>query len=422
MLVYKFGGASVKDAEGVRNLAGIVKGVQDRLIVVVSAMGKTTNAMEEVTGLYFKGELDKSADAFSRIKTDHLAVVRDLFGVDSVCEKELSVWFRKVFEKLIIPPSLNYDFEYDQIVPYGELFSTLIISHYLNSEGIINKWVDIRKVLKTNEQYREAETDWERSGKLMRETMTFDTYNIYVTQGFIGGTLNDLSTTLGREGSDYTSAVLGYLFNADSVSIWKDVPGILNADPRWYPDAEKIDEISYREAIELSFYGAQVIHPKTIKPLENKKIPLLVRSFLEPDSKGTVIYELKGHLDLPPVYILKKDQVLLTISPKDFSFIMENNLSEIFSIFSKRRVKINLMHNSAINFSVCINSIDSLDELVNELQEKYVVKYNEDLELISVRHYTDEAVEKILKGKDIIDSQVSRNTARYVVRRSEWTF
>ncbi|NPA37697.1 MAG: aspartate kinase [Chlorobi bacterium] len=422
MIVYKFGGASVRDAEGVRNLASIVNGANERLVVVVSAMGKTTNAMEQVALSYFNGEKDIASAEFENVKRYHINIVRELFGSGSGCESELQKWFQKLFEKLNGAPSLNYDFEYDQIVPFGEMFSTLIVSHYLNLAGTKNKWIDIRTLLKTNEQYREAETDWELTGQLMLKHMNFNEFDIYVTQGFIGGTVNNLSTTLGREGSDYTSAVLGYVFDADSVSIWKDVPGVLNADPRWYPEAEKIEKMSYREAIELSFYGAQVIHPKTIKPLENKKIPLFVRSFVEPGAMGTKIYDLKGHVDLPPVYILKKDQILLTISPKDFSFIVENNLSEIFSIFSRRRVKINLMHNSAINFSVCINRMDTLNDLVNELQDRYVVRYNENLELISIRHYTDDSIKKILKGKDIIDSQVSRNTARYVVRKSEWKF
>jgi aspartate kinase len=422
MIVYKFGGASVKDAEGVRNIGNIVSAVKEDLIIVVSAMGKTTNAMEEIVRAYFNGEKNVCKQKADEVVSKHFNLAEELFGRETECRQTLEKWFEKLKNKLSEPPSLNFDFEYDQVVFYGEMFSTTIVSCYLKSVGTDNRWLDIRQVLKTNEQYREAETDWGLSAELMKKAVDFSKSSVYVTQGFIGGTINNLTTTLGREGSDYTSAVLGYVFGADRVAIWKDVPGILNADPRWYPDTVKIDEISYREAIELAFYGAQVIHPKTIKPLENKRIPLLVKSFVEPEAKGTRIHKIDRHVTLPPVYILKKDQILLTISPKDFSFIVENNLSEIFNVFDRRRVKVNMMHNSAINFSVCMNYVDDLDGLLKELSENYAVKYNDDLELVTIRHYTDPAVRKVLEGKDIIDSQVSRSTARYVVRRSDWNF
>ncbi len=420
MIVYKFGGASVKDAAGVKKLGSIVKPVNDNLMVVVSAMEKTTNAMESIVKAYFNGEKGKCLQYYQEVKSKHQEVMNDLFADFPGYQQGIDIWFNKLREKLDEPSSMNYDFEYDQIVPYGEMFSTYIVNSYLNYIDIDSRWLDVRKVLKTNNQYRDAETDWTLSERLIKEQVSFNDSRVYVTQGFIGGTINNLSTTLGREGSDYTSAIFGYVFNADYVAIWKDVPGILNADPKWYPRSQKIDEMSYREAIELAFYGAKVIHPKTIKPLENKKIPLLVKSFSDPSSAGTKIYNLKGHIELPPVYILKKEQILLTISPKDFSFIVEDSLSEIFKVFSKKRVKINLMHNSAINFSVCINRMDALDNLLNELSEKYSVKYNDDLELVSIRHYTDEAIGNMLKGKEVIDSQVSRHTARYVVSKSPW--
>ncbi len=422
MIVYKFGGASVKNAEGVRNLASIVKPVKDNLMVVVSAMGKTTNAMERLAHAWFAGDTDKFIHIYNEVKSSHQKVMDDLFGVSSVYQEGIVYWFNKLREKLDESPSLNYDFEYDQIVPFGEMLSTYIVNSYLHYIGVDSNWLDVRTVLKTNGQHREAETDWTLSEQLIMDYISFTNTKVYVTQGFVGGTIDGLSTTLGREGSDYTAAVFGYLFDAERVTIWKDVPGILNADPRWYPDTQKIDEISYHEAIELAFYGAQVIHPKTIKPLENKKIPLFVKSFYDPSSAGTKIYNLQGHVELPPVYILKNEQLLLTISPKHFSFIVDDSLSEIIKVFSKNRVKINLMHNSAINFSVCINSMDALAVLLNELSEKYNVKYNDDLELVSIRHYTNQAVDNMLKGKQVIDSQVSRHTARYVVRKSEWKF
>ena len=422
MIVYKFGGASVKDAEGVRNLGKIVSSVKDDLVIVVSAMGKTTNAMERIVKAYFSGDKNACLQEYEKIKTGHQAVADDLFGKNSSVREGLNVWLDKLKKKLDEQPSVNFDFEYDQIVPYGEMLSTFIVNSYLNHIGVDSKWIDVRKVLKTNEQYREAETNYELTRRLIKAQLLFEKNRVFVTQGFIGGTANNLSTTLGREGSDYTAAIFGFVFDADHVAIWKDVPGILNADPKWYPASRKIDYISYREAIELAFYGAKVIHPKTIKPLENKKIPLVVKSFLNPGTSGTKIYDHKGRLDLPPVYILKTDQIFITISPKDFSFIVENNLSEIFDVFSRMRVKINMMQNSAINFSVCINNMESLDNLIKELSEKYVVKYNDNLELVTIRHYTRDAIREILKGKEVIDSQMSRLTARYVVRKSEWKF
>ncbi len=412
----------MKDAEGVKNLSSIVKQVDDDLVVVVSAMGKTTNAMEQIARAFFAGDTEDSLRIFEEVKEGHQKVMDDLFGKSSTYQEEIDDWFNLLQKKLGEKSSSDFDFEYDQIVPFGEMLSTYIVNSYLNFIGVDSDWLDVRTVLKTNNQHREAETDWTLTEQLMKRYVSFAQKRVCVTQGFVGGTTDGLSSTLGREGSDYTAAVFGYVFDAGYVSIWKDVPGILSADPRWYPSPQKIDEISYREAIELAFYGAQVIHPKTIKPLENKRIPLFVKSFYNPLASGTKIYKIEGHVELPPVYILKKNQLLLTISPKDFSFIVEDSLSEIFMVFSRNRVKINLMHNSAINFSVCVDGMDSLDGLLNELSEKYVVKYNDNLELVSIRHYTDEAVKTILKGKDVIDSQVSRNTARYVVRKSGWRF
>lgn len=422
MIVYKFGGASVRDAKGVKNLGSIVQQVEGDLVVVVSAMGKVTNAMERIAQAYFAGDIEIALRDFDRVKDSHQEVMNNLFGSSSVYQSGLDIWFHRLSQKLKEKPSSDFDFEYDQIVPFGEMFSTYIVNSYLQFVGVDSSWLDVRTVLKTNGQYREAETDWELTEQLMKSQMSFSENRVYVTQGFVGGTVDGFSSTLGREGSDYSAAVFGYIFNALSVSIWKDVPGILNADPRWYLTPQKIDEISYREAIELAFYGAQVIHPKTIKPLENRKIPLFVMPFSNPSAQGTKIYKIEGHVELPPVFILKKKQVLLTISPKDFSFIVEDSLSDIFKVFSRKRVKVNLMHNSAINFSVCVDRMDFLDDLLTTLTEKYVVKYNDDLELVSIRHYTNEAANNLLKGKEVIDSQVSRNTARYVVRKSEWKF
>ncbi len=418
MKVFKFGGASVKDAAGVRNLANIVNNYNDPLVVVISAMGKMTNAFEELVYAYFNG--NGVEQQYEKIKDYHLSLVADLFEPEE--QGVLDDWLEALQLKLDTEPSLNYDFEYDQIVPFGELMSTFIVSTYLNKKGWLNAWVDVRKVLRTDDLFRSAGVNWELTSELMKETFSFEDTQRYITQGFIGSTDTNLTTTLGREGSDYTGAIIAYALDAESLSIWKDVPGVLNADPRWYPKARMINELSYWEAIELTYYGAQVIHPKTIKPLQNKQIPLLVKSFIEPENKGTAIKDTEQNIQLPPIYVLKKNQTLLSISPKDFSFILEENLSEIFQVISKHRLKINLMQSSALNFSVCVDHHKNIDAVMEELSEHYGVLYNVDMELVTIRHYSDMAISEVIDGKEVVDSQVSRKTARYVVKQSEWSF
>ena len=422
MRVFKFGGASVTDAEGVKNLGEIIKNHEGNLIVVISAMGKTTNAMENLVQSYFDQNKEEVASCYQVVKQYHQQIVSELLGADSTYQNQIEVLLERLWIKLQSTPSLNFDFEYDQIVPFGELFSTTIVSAYLNASGQQNEWVDIRDVLKTDDIYRDAGVDWELTHQMMKDRFQFKKVSLYLTQGFIGSTINNLSTTLGREGSDYTGAIIAHVMDGEYLAIWKDVPGVLNADPRWYPRAKKLDELSYWEAIELTYYGAQVIHPKTLKPLQNKGIPLYVNSFINPENKGTVIRhsELKGEMD--PVFILKTNQVIITVSPKDFSFIMEDNLSEIFSVFSKHRVKMNLMQVSALNFSVCVDEKRNLDEVIVELGDHFLTRYNKDVELVTVRHYTDEAVAEMIANKEVIDSQISRRTARYVVKKSDWNF
>ncbi len=422
MRVFKFGGASVKDAKGVKNLSEIIKNQDENLIVVISAMGKTTNAMENLVQAYCDGNTDELTNCFQLVKQYHQQISNELLGVESACQIHIDRLFEQLWSKLQSKPSLNYDFEYDQLVPFGELLSTAIVSAYLNANGQPNEWVDIREVLKTDDIYRDAGVDWELTDEMMKERFRFQNVSLYITQGFIGSTINNLSTTLGREGSDYTGAIIAHVMDGEYLAIWKDVPGVLNADPRWYPKAKKLDELSYWEAIELTYYGAQVIHPKTLKPLQNKEIPLYVNSFIRPEIKGTVIRhsELNGEMD--PVFILKSNQVIITVSPKDFSFIMEDNLSEIFSIFSRHRVKMNLMQISALNFSVCVDEKRNLDEVIDELGDRFLTRYNKDVELLTVRHYTDEAIREMISNKEVIDSQISRRTARYVVKKSDWNF
>ncbi|MBK3517188.1 aspartate kinase [Carboxylicivirga marina] len=419
MRVFKFGGASVKDASGVRNLAEIIKHYDGQLFIVVSAMGKTTNAMEAIVEAYMQKDNTLLQERFDALKSYHFKIVNDLLEDGNAC---INLLISQLDAKLCTEPSLNYDFEYDQIVPFGELLSTTIISAYLNSINIANEWLDIRKYIRTDDCYRSANVNWKLTQSLMQDNLETGNGNIWVTQGFIGSTENNLTTTLGREGSDYTGAIIAHVMDAEYLAIWKDVPGVLNADPRWYAKATKIDELSYWEAIELTYYGAQVIHPKTLKPLQNKHIPLLVKSFVEPQDVGTVIKSSEQTKELQPIYVLKRNQMLISMSPRDFSFIMEESLSDIFHIFSNHRVTLNMMQTSALNFSVCVDDTKYVKAAIEELQEQFDVRYNEEMELVTIRHYTDEAINEVITGKEVVDSQMSRKTARYVLKASEWKF
>lgn len=417
MNIFKFGGASVNSAEGVRNLMKISQAYKDETIIVVSAMGKMTNLLENLADAFFYGK-EEIDSLFQQIKEFHLGILSDLFPDSSQSVyKQVDELFNDLAIYLKRTPSLNYDFEYDQIVVFGELLSTTIVSQFLNKSGKPNKWVDIRNSLKTDHTYREASVDWELSHQLVNQNFSFDNTFVYVTQGFIGATNTNLSTTLGREGSDYSAAILAYILDAEAIIIWKDVPGIMNADPKWLSDSQKLERISYQEAIELAFYGAKVIHPKTIQPLKNKKIPLMVKSFMAPQDPGTTISCADNKKELKtPVFIQKKKQWLISILPNDFSFIMEDNLSDIFAMFARYRVKINLTQNSAISFSVCVDHYgDNLLSLIDELSENYKVRYNQNLELVTIRHYTAEAVQRIIDGRKVMMEQRSRNTAQFVL-------
>lgn len=420
MKIYKFGGASVRDAAGVRNVSDIVTAADGRLVVVVSAMGKTTNALETLVDAFFSGRHDECAGIVAALSDSHLRAADELMGADSPCHAALRSLLARLAEKVAGQPSLNYDFEYDQIICYGELLSSVIVSHYLNSIGRPARWVDIRTALKTDDNYRDARIDWQLSATFVPDA--FAGADVCVTQGFIGSTINNLTTTLGREGSDYSAAIIGHILDAESVTIWKDVPGVMSSDPRWYPDAQFLPRLSYWEAIEMTYFGANVIHPKTLKPLQNKNIPLRVRSFVNPGAEGTVISSFDNSDSLPPMLILRRNQIFISMSPKDFSFIMEDNLSQIFSIFSRHKVKINLLQNSALNFSVCIDNTPKLPALLDELGRSYNTRYNDDLELLNIRHYDAATLASVISGKTIIDSQVTRKTARYVVKASPWNF
>lgn len=415
MKVFKFGGASVSSASAIRNVARIIEMYPGKKAIVISAMGKTTNELEELVRSYFKKD-HTSESIFNKIKEYHQGIIRDL-AIDGSNLAQVNKLFGQLEERLQQTPSLQFDYEYDQMVCYGELISTAIISAFFNQNGLANKWMDIRESLRTDETYREALVDWSWSAMLVNNNFSYNGTDLYVTQGFIGSTTTNQTTTLGREGSDFTAAILGNLLNAESVTIWKNVPGVLNADPVDFPDTEKLEELSYREAIELSYSGAKVIHPKTIKPLRNKNIPLWVRPFDFPEQAGTVIHEIDHQLDLVPVYILKKKQALLTLSPDDFSFIGIDLLSEVFALFKNKRIKVNLIQQSAIDLSLCVDEPEvGLESLVVELRKKFDVRYNTGLILATIRFYNDEAIAKMKSNRQVFIEQKSRRTTRLVIK------
>ncbi len=419
MKVFKFGGASVKDAAGVINTSDIICAEQDQLIVVVSAMGKTTDALVEVTRNYFDGKVEDALNGIIALKNYHLKIVNDLF---EEANGKLILTINEDFDALIkrvgIPPSLNYDFEYDQIVSTGEMVSTEILAAYLNHVGKITKWIDAGHSIRTNDTWREGEIDWELTRKLLPQSFQFKDNSVCLTQGFIGATTFNLTTTLGREGSDFSAAVIANVMDAESVTIWKDVPGIMNADPHRYESTHKLDILSYREAVEMTYYGAKVIHPKTMKPLVEKFIPLYVRSFIHPEEAGSLICHIDHPMEYIPVYITKEDQILITISPKDFSFIAEDSISDIYKLFAQNRIKLNLVQQSAMNFSGAIDKPErGFDKFLEDLKKKFVIHYNENLELLTIRYYNSEIIQKMTKDRIVFVEQRTRTAARFLLKQ-----
>lgn len=418
MLVFKFGGASVKDAEGVINLAQIVKRYpKEKLLIVVSAMGKMTNKLEALTHAYLRGE-EEVHQIFEEVKAYHFEILEKLFPdhhhpvFNDVANSFVEIdWL--IEEEATDAP----DYIYDQIVSIGEIVSTKIIAAYLNLDGSNTKWLDARNFIQTDNNYREGNVNWEKTEQEIQDNLApVLEYQIGVTQGFIGGTSENFTTTLGREGSDYSAAIFASCLNAESLTIWKDVPGVLNADPKWFDETERIPQLSYHDAIELAYYGATVIHPKTIKPIQNKNIPLYVRSFLQPEAEGTDITEAENQLPIPS-FIFKVKQVLISIFPKDFSFIIEENLSDIFNLFHKHKVKINTMLNSAISFSVSIDEdAEKLQKLIEELSVHYKVKYNTGLELVTIRYYNQQTIDRVTVNKNILLEVKSRHTCQIVMK------
>ncbi|HEY8403558.1 MAG TPA: aspartate kinase [Flavobacteriales bacterium] len=417
MKVFKFGGASVKDAAAVKNVADILERYSgEKLIVVVSAMGKTTNLLEEVHRLRFH-QLDYS-DALQRMKDYHITIAAELFGEHAEAMELLIKRLDELEDYLKEPCSNEFDREYDQVVSYGEIVSTTLVEAYLRVRNIASRWLDAREIIITDDCYRNARILWDTCKQKVNDILSeFEKNDVLVLQGFIGKSLRGYTTTLGREGSDFTASIMAFLLDAESVTIWKDVPGMLNADPKWFKDTVKLDKISFKEAIELAYYGASVIHPKTIKPLQNKGIPLYIKSFIHPLEEGSVIQESEEFDGAVPSYIFKGNQVLVSVIPKDFSFVAEDNLKEIFETLSSLGVRINLMENSAISFSFCIDKDEyKQEQLFEKLKNNYTIKYNENLTLITIRHYDDKTIQKLAEGRQILLEQRSRATVRMIVR------
>lgn len=418
MQVFKFGGASVKDADNIKNVTAIIASQPKApLLVVVSATGKTTDQLEQVA-LQFVEETGKAFEALEKVKENHRQLLMGLFEDPAhPIFDEIANSFVEIEWILEEEPQDSYDYLYDQIVSLGELISSKILAAYAAHAGLAVKWVDARDYIFTDNTYREAIVDWDKTAeKIKRELPAVLENYIVITQGFIGSTSENFSTTLGREGSDYSAAIFASGLDAQDLTIWKDVPGVLNADPKWFDRTELIPELSYTDAIELTYYGATVIHPKTIKPLQNKNIALNVRSFLNPAATGTVIHALNQGLPVPS-FIFKVNQVLINIQPRDFSFILEDNLSHIFNLFHKHRIKNNMMHNSAISFSVSIDDTGkNIDNLLDELKQRYTVSFEKELELITIRYFNQATIDRVLVNKKIIRELKDSYTCQLLVK------
>lgn len=417
MRIFKFGGASVKSPDAVKNVARVLQheGTTETL-VVISAMGKMTNAFEAVIENYVhkKEDLEASLDV---IKTFHTEMLDGLFEANDEVYNSVNVLMGKLSGFLISNTSTDYNYIYDQIIGYGELLSTTIVSSYLKDIGINNNWLDVRAFIKTDANYRDAKIDWELTEKNIQDNV--DTSTLNITQGFLGGNGN-ATTSLGREGSDYTAGIFAYCLNAESVTIWKDVPGVLNADPRIFNDTQLLEEISYTEAIEMAFYGASVIHPKTLQPLEQKQIPLFVRSFDNLDQQGTQVKETTGIYPQVPCFIAKKNQTLISVSAKDFSFMVEDNISYIFKKLHEYKLKVNLIQNSAISFSVSVDDkYENFQSFYDELKSSFNIKYYKDVVLYTIRHFDNDSIESIkAKGKSVI-RQINTETAQLVIEETK---
>lgn len=421
MKVFKFGGASVNNIERIKKLAEIVEANQNGpMVIILSAMGKTTNALEKVAEAFYLGKKDEAIQLFQAIKQQHLTTSKYLLVTNfNVCLNQLSDFFTEIEWLLHDKPVRDYDYYYDQIVCLGELLSTCIVSHFLNEIGITNKWIDVRDLMRTNNNFRDADIDWKFTEEKIRSSVQHlitPENNILITQGYIGATEDNETTTLGREGSDYTAAIFANVLDAESLSIWKDVEGVMNADPKTYPDAVLIHELSYTEVIEMAYYGAQVIHPKTIKPLQNKNIPLLVKCFLNKDLPGTIIHQKKNKL-LHPIIVIKENQVLIELKTNDFSFVGDEPMMALYELFKKLHIKPNLFQTAAISVFVCLDDkSEKIEQLALSAGVKFDVQIEKGLSLLTIRHYNEEVLNTLSESKDKLIQQQSTETVQVLFR------
>ena len=417
MKIFKFGGASIKDALGVKNVANILQqeGASNCLLVI-SAMGKMTNAFENIVNSYVNNDQEKLVESIDFTINYHTKIINDLFQDEHEIHQNITILFGEMIHFLAKNIAKEYDYLYDQIVCYGELLSTTIVSEYLTDIGVTNTWKDVRKLVITDAVYRDATLNWLETEQLIKTQI--DSSKLTIVQGFIGGNSNGNTTTLGREGSDYTAAIFAYCLNAKNVTIWKDVLGVLNADPREFKETQLLNQISYEETIEMAFYGASVIHPKTIKPIQNKQIPLYVRSFNDLNSPGTKVSSGITIEPIVPCFIVKKNQVLVSISTRDFSFMVEDNISDIFKLLHTYQLRVNLIQNSAISFSVCVdNSFNHFDQFYDEIKLVFKTSFIKGVDLYTVRHFTNNSLNKIHNlGRSIL-SQINKNTAQIIIQK-----
>ncbi|HEX5155427.1 MAG TPA: aspartate kinase [Parafilimonas sp.] len=429
MKVFKFGGASINTVERIQNVKDILSLYKDeKLVVIISAMGKTTNALEKVTEAFYAGNKEDALQLFGAIKNQHLTTAKYLLVTTyNACHEQLSSFFTEAEWLLHDKPVREYDYYYDQLVCVGELLSTTIVSYYLNEAGINNKWMDVRDIIRTDDNFRDANIAWEYTARKINELnhgqdvetthhSPLTTHHILLTQGFIGSTDENESTTLGREGSDYTAAVFANLLNAESQTIWKDVEGVMSADPKKFPDAQLIPELSFDEVIEMAYYGAQVIHPKTIKPLQNKGIPLHVKCFLDPSLSGTIISK-KQIKHLPPIVIIKENQALMHLHSQDFSFVEEKPMSELYKILGKLNIKPNLVQTGAISLQLCLDDrAEKIGQLAAAASAIFDVQVEKELSLLTIRHYNNELLATMLTDKLIILKQQTPETVQVLFR------
>jgi|TARA_B110000116_G_scaffold40992_1_gene33363 aspartate kinase len=417
MKIFKFGGASIKDALGVKNVANILQqeGASNCLLVI-SAMGKMTNAFENIVNSYVNNDQEKLTESIDFTINYHTKIINDLFQDEHEIHQNITILFGEMIHFLAKNIAKEYDYLYDQIVCYGELLSTTIVSEYLTDIGVTNTWKDVRKLVITDAVYRDATLNWLETEQLIKTQI--DSSKLTIVQGFIGGNSNGNTTTLGREGSDYTAAIFAYCLDAKNVTIWKDVLGVLNADPREFKETQLLNQISYEETIEMAFYGASVIHPKTIKPIQNKQIPLYVRSFNDLNSPGTKVSSGITIEPIVPCFIVKKNQVLVSISTRDFSFMVEDNISDIFKLLHTYQLRVNLIQNSAISFSVCVdNSFNHFDQFYDEIKLVFKTSFIKGVDLYTVRHFTNNSLNKIHNlGRSIL-SQINKNTAQIIIQK-----